>query len=111
MPAPTAGPRLTEPGEVVAAAVCRGGGTAEATPAEARALAAALASPQPAKRRVVCADHVLTDQPRWVLRLVDGTVVSPAAPVDSCGRPIAAVQAAITAILAGGGAVGLSSPR
>ncbi len=103
---PGAGPtgfRLSEPAQVVAAVVCRDGGAAVATPAETDALATALALPQPPRRRVYCTDHVLADQPTWAVRLADGRVVTPVAPMDPCGRPIAAVLRAVNAILAGSG--------
>lgn len=102
-PGRDSGPRLTTSASVVAATICRGGGSADATPAQARALGAALALPQPPKQRVACADHILGDQPTWVLRLSDGRVRTPAAPLDSCGRAIPEVQQAVSAIMAGTG--------
>ena len=96
------GPRLTSDAAaaVTGAWVCRGGTAVPATPAQARALAAALALPQPPHTRAACSDLVRLDTPSWVLRTSDGSLVRPAAPTDSCGKPVREVQQAIAAVLA-----------
>lgn len=94
------GARLRTAVAVTGAWVCRGGTPALATPAEARALAAALAQPTPARRKVVCANNIRFDAPTWYLTTAAGQVIRPAAPTDSCGQPIQAVQLAVAAITA-----------
>lgn len=98
---------------MVAAYVCRDGGAVKASPAQAGALADALASPPPSPPpgRILCTDHILSDPPRWVLVLADGTTVAPAAPEGPCGRPSQPVQQALNAIMggsAGGGDAAVS---
>ncbi len=94
------GARLKAAAAVTGAWVCHGTTPSVATPAQARALAAALAQPTPARRKVVCANNVRFDAPTWYLTTAVGQVITPAAPTDSCGQPIQAVRLAVAAISA-----------
>lgn len=94
------GARLKSAGTVTGAWICHGTTPAVATPAQARALGAALAQPTPARRKVVCANNIRFDAPTWYLTTATGQVLRPAAPMDSCGQPIQAVQLAVAAIRA-----------
>ncbi len=88
--------------------VCRDGGSIRATPAQAHALADALArpAPSPPPGRILCTDHIIADPVSWVLTLRDGSRVTPPAALGPCGRPIPAVQQALNAIISpGSGAV------
>ena len=98
---PDRGARLSDASVVTGAVVCMGAVAVEASPAQARALAAALALPQPPRTRVACSDLVRRDRPSWALRTSDGSLIRPATPTDSCGKPIAQVQLALQAVLAG----------
>lgn len=92
------GARLTSPGTVTGAWTCHGTTPFVATPAQARALATALALPTPPRRKAICADNIRFDAPVWYLTTSTGQVLRPAAPLDSCGRPIEAVQLAVAAV-------------
>lgn len=94
------GARLKSPGTVTGAWICRGTTPSVATPAQADALAAALAQPTPPRRKVLCADNIRFDAPTWYLTTATGQVIRPTAPKDSCGQPIQAVQLAVAAISA-----------